>query len=241
MSLGVEADRMRCLSFGYVRFDSLDAARNAIGAMHMQVFEGRRLALNFARANFPAAVERQNEPKAPTRTIYIGNIPFEMTDRELNDMFKDLHNLIDVRVAVDRRTGQPRGFCHAEFVDVESAQAARERLSGLAPYGRKLRLDYSQSAPGRLQRYLAEKAGMGTLVAANEGVAPLAPEARVWRAPELEAQAQASEQATESQATTESATESAESATETTTESATESATEATTESQEPEKNTTAF
>ena len=139
-----------------MKFDTLDAARAAIGGMHMQVFEGRRLSLNFAQTNFST----MSDPKPvgqPTRTIYIGNIPFEMTDRELNDIFKDMYNLIDVRVAVDRRTGQPRGFCHAEFVDVESAQAAFEMLNKMAPYGRKLRLDYSNSAPGRLERYLAEK------------------------------------------------------------------------------------
>lgn len=147
-----------------MRFDSVDAARAAIGAMHMQVYEGRRLSCNFAQTNF-SAITDEKPVATPTRTLYIGNIPFEMTDRELNDVFKDMNNLIDVRVAVDRRTGQPRGFCHAEFVDVESAQAAYETLTGLAPYGRKLRLDYSNSAPGRLERYLAEKGG----AAAAEG------------------------------------------------------------------------
>jgi RNA recognition motif-containing protein len=191
-------------SFGYVRFDTVDAARNAIGAMHMQVYEGRRLALNFAQSNFPSASSTPSEGAAPTRTIYIGNIPFEMTDRELNDIFKEMYNLIDVRVAVDRRTGQPRGFCHAEFVDVDSAKAAFEKLTQLAPYGRKLRLDYSQSAPGRLQRYLAEKEGTSGspdgLAAAGKAAAisPLAPEQRVWKA-DQEGQAQEVSEATEAQ------------------------------------------
>jgi hypothetical protein len=188
------------VSFGYVKFDSVDAARNAIGAMHMQVYEGRRLALNFAQSNFPSTSTSPGETSVPTRTIYVGNIPFEMTDRELNDMFKDMYNLIDVRVAVDRRTGQPRGFCHAEFVDVDSAKAAFEKLSQMAPYGRKLRMDYSQSAPGRLQRYLAEKEGTAgssdglAAVGAAAAIPTLAPEQRVWRSPELEAQEQAQAQ-----------------------------------------------
>ncbi|KAL1954698.1 hypothetical protein VTO42DRAFT_802 [Malbranchea cinnamomea] len=147
--------------FGYVKFDSIESARAAIGGMHMQVFEGRRLAVNFAQTNFSSMSEQKAVAK-PTRTLYIGNIPFEMTDRELNDIFKDMYNLIDVRVAVDRRTGQPRGFCHAEFVDVESAQAAFEVLSKLTPYGRKLRLDYSNSSPDRLQRYLNQRGASAT-------------------------------------------------------------------------------
>lgn len=182
-------------SFGYVKFDSIDAARAAIGGMHMQVFEGRRLSLNFAQTNFST----MSDPKPvgePTRTIYIGNIPFEMTDRELNDIFKDMYNLIDVRVAVDRRTGQPRGFCHAEFVDIESAQAAFEVLSKMAPYGRKLRLDYSNSAPGRLERYLAEKAAAAGAGAAQSA----APQASQSQSEQINATQAESAQPTQAQA-----------------------------------------
>jgi RNA recognition motif-containing protein len=81
------------VSFGYVKFDSVDAARNAIGAMHMQVYEGRRLALNFAQSNFPSTSTSPGETSVPTRTIYVGNIPFEMTDRELNDMMSALPSI----------------------------------------------------------------------------------------------------------------------------------------------------
>ena len=72
-------------------------------------------------------------------------MPFEMTDRDINELFRDIVNVIDVRVSVDRRTGIFRGVVHAEFINVESARAAFEILSRKAPYGRKLRLDYSQS------------------------------------------------------------------------------------------------
>jgi RNA recognition motif-containing protein len=62
-------------------------------------------------------------------------------------MFKDLKNIVDVRVAIDRRTGAPRGFAHADFVDVASAQLAKEALHGKEYYGRTLRVDYSASTP----------------------------------------------------------------------------------------------
>ncbi len=68
-----------------------------------------------------------------------------MSDADLNKLFKDIKNVIDVRVAIDRRTGQPRGFAHAEFVDVESAMQGLEYLQGKEIYGRTLRVDYSTS------------------------------------------------------------------------------------------------
>jgi RNA recognition motif-containing protein len=79
----------------------------------------------------------------PSKTLFIGNMSFEMTDRDLNNLFKGIRNVIDVRVAIDRRTGQPRGFAHADFVDVKSAMEAMKHLEGKETYGRKLRLDYS--------------------------------------------------------------------------------------------------
>lgn len=54
--------------------------------------------------------------------------------------------MLDVRVAIDRRSGQPRGFAHADFIDVESATAAKEILEQKSVYGRQLRVDYSGRA-----------------------------------------------------------------------------------------------
>ena len=66
-----------------------------------------------------------------------------MTDRDLQSLFKGIRNVVDVRVAIDRRTGQPRGFAHIDFVDVPSATEAMKLLETKETYGRKLRLDYS--------------------------------------------------------------------------------------------------
>jgi len=110
--------------------------------MHMQIFEGRRIVVQFAQSNFSP----KKELNPPSKTLFIGNMSFDLTDRDLNDLFRNIHNVIDVRVAVDRRTGQPRGFAHADFIDIPSAQAAMAILSGKAPYGRKLRVDFSHSS-----------------------------------------------------------------------------------------------
>jgi nucleolin len=58
-------------------------------------------------------------------------------------LFRTIKNVLDVRVAIDRRSGQPRGFAHADFIDVESAVKAKEILEEKSVYGRQLRVDYS--------------------------------------------------------------------------------------------------
>jgi nucleolin len=126
-------------SFAYIEFETVEQAKAAIEGHDELMFEGRRLVVNFmARTSRP---ERSNNP--PSKTIFIGNLAYEMSDSDLNKLFRDIRNVLDVRVAIDRRTGQPRGFAHADFVDIPSAQTGKEILNGKEVYGRKLRVDFS--------------------------------------------------------------------------------------------------
>lgn len=84
-----------------------------------------------------------SQENPPSKTLFIGNLAFEMSDADLNKLFRDIRNVIDVRVAIDRRTGQPRGFAHADFIDAESAMKGKEQLFGKEVYGRVLRVDFS--------------------------------------------------------------------------------------------------
>lgn len=116
--------------------------------MNQQLFEGRRLSVQFAATDDDGPrPDRQQVPQGarnpPSKTLFIGNMSWEMTDRDLNELFRGITNVIDVRVAIDRRTGQPRGFAHADFVDIKSAMEAEKVLQGKETYGRKLRIDYS--------------------------------------------------------------------------------------------------
>lgn len=116
-----------------------------------QPFEGRMMTVQYARTRDPA---EQSEPLQPLRpknppspTLFIGNMAYDMSDKDLNNLFSKVKNVTDVRVAIDRRTGQPRGFAHADFVDTESAVAAMKYLQQIEVCGRYLRLDYSVSRP----------------------------------------------------------------------------------------------
>ncbi|KAF2754235.1 RNA-binding domain-containing protein, partial [Pseudovirgaria hyperparasitica] len=131
--------------FGFIRFERPEDADAACSSLNQQVFEGRRMVVSKqtvkpSRRTIPD-ITTMGEP---TRTLFIGNMSFEMSDKDLNDLFRDVRNVLDVRVAVDRRTGQPRGFAHADFTDAESAKQAAELLAGKSVYGRQLRVDFSR-------------------------------------------------------------------------------------------------
>ena len=72
--------------------------------------------------------------------------PDPPTDAFLIDLFRDVRDVLDVRVAIDRRTSQPRGFAHADFTDTTAATRAKALLEGRVIYGRQLRVDFSAHA-----------------------------------------------------------------------------------------------
>jgi nucleolin len=110
--------------------------------------------------NYQSATKREARENPPSKTLFIGNLAFEMSDADLNKLFRNIRNVIDVRVAIDRRTGQPRGFAHADFVDIDSAVEGKKKLEEQEPiYGRKLRVDYSAGANAYASRNGAGRDG----------------------------------------------------------------------------------
>ncbi|KAJ5936235.1 hypothetical protein N7454_005533 [Penicillium verhagenii] len=125
--------------FGYVQFETLEESHKAINTDELSLLGGRLLVRHYARGN-PPVKESENPP---TNTLFVGGIPYELTDRDLQDLFEDVHEVLDIRIPVDRRSGVPRGFAHVEFVDIQTAMWGKEVLARKAPYGRKLKVDFT--------------------------------------------------------------------------------------------------
>ena len=89
------------------------------------------------RGDFKARVEESSLAKK----LYVGNIPFTMTESELRELFQKHGTLESVNVITDRETGRSRGFAFVEFAEESSAQAAQEALDGTEMAGRSLRVN----------------------------------------------------------------------------------------------------
>ncbi|KGO78290.1 Transcription factor, fungi [Penicillium italicum] len=125
--------------FGYVTYSTVEEATEAITQQHGGIFEGREVVVQFSNSTYRTALDGK-----PSKTLYIGNVPYELTDQDLQDLFDDVSGVTDVRIPVDRRTGLPRGFGHVDFADQTSASHAREVLARKAPYGRKLIVTFAK-------------------------------------------------------------------------------------------------
>ena len=71
-------------------------------------------------------------------TIFVGNVPWSITEDELHQLFERYGSVASVRLATDRETGRSRGFGFVEMPDATQAQAAIDGLNGTSLGGRPL-------------------------------------------------------------------------------------------------------
>jgi RNA recognition motif-containing protein len=70
--------------------------------------------------------------------IYVGNLPFEIDDTELENTFTPFGEVSSARVIQDRFSGRSRGFGFVEMADDSQAEAAIQALNGKEFSGRPL-------------------------------------------------------------------------------------------------------
>ena len=70
--------------------------------------------------------------------IYVGNLSFDTTERELETAFAAFGAVTTARLATDRDTGRARGFGFVEMSNANEAQAAISSLNGKELQGRTL-------------------------------------------------------------------------------------------------------
>jgi RNA recognition motif-containing protein len=90
-------------------------------------------------SNAPAGRRPLNRSGVVAR-LYVGNLPFAISEEELRELFEQHGAVQAIRLVDDPHTGRPRGF---GFVDMDAAEAqlAMEVLHGKYFAGRILRVE----------------------------------------------------------------------------------------------------
>lgn len=74
--------------FAYIEFATQEEANEALEALDQKVFQGRRLAVQYHKRRAPGGKERANREfsgsNAPSKTLFIGNMSYQMSDKDLN-------------------------------------------------------------------------------------------------------------------------------------------------------------
>jgi RNA recognition motif-containing protein len=71
--------------------------------------------------------------------LYVGNVPYQATESDLQDLFAQTGATVDnVSIVRDRYSGEPRGFAFVEIADADEAQRAIRAVNGRDFLGRTL-------------------------------------------------------------------------------------------------------
>ena len=70
--------------------------------------------------------------------LFVGNLSFNATENQLQDMFAAHGNVIEVDLIMDKFSGRPRGFAFVSMETKEGADAAVQALNGKDLDGRAL-------------------------------------------------------------------------------------------------------
>jgi cold-inducible RNA-binding protein len=84
--------------------------------------------------------------------LYVGNLPFNTTENELQELFSQAGAVQEVMLMQDKFTGKSRGFAFVTMSSEEEAQNAISKLNGQSIEGRPLTVNEArpreQRAPG---------------------------------------------------------------------------------------------
>lgn len=81
--------------------------------------------------------------------IYISNLSFDVTDKDLNDIFSDYGTVASAKVIMDRETGRSRGFGFVEMPSDEEAKKAIEALDQAEYVGKTIRVNEARPKTDR--------------------------------------------------------------------------------------------
>ncbi|KAJ9140235.1 hypothetical protein P3X46_030907 [Hevea brasiliensis] len=141
-----ETDSSR--GFGFVTMSVVEEAEKAVEMFHRYDLNGRLLTVN-------KAAPRGSRPERPPRVyepafrIYVGNLPWDLDNARLEQVFSEHGKVVDARVVYDRETGRSRGFGFVTMSTEIELNDAIAALDGQTLDGRAIRVNVAEERPRR--------------------------------------------------------------------------------------------
>ncbi|KAJ8957997.1 hypothetical protein NQ318_001999 [Aromia moschata] len=107
--------------FGFVKYSTPEDAAKAIDILNGFNFRNKRLKVSYSR---PPGTDMKDS------NLYITNLPKDVTEQDVENLFKDYGEIVQRTVLKDKITGLPRGVAFVRFSKGEEAQAAIANLDG---------------------------------------------------------------------------------------------------------------
>ena len=84
-----------------------------------------------------------------SKKLYVGNLAFQTTSQDLQELFAQAGTVESASVIEDRATGQSKGFAFVEMSTEEEAAAAIDQFNGKEFAGRMLKVNEARPRENR--------------------------------------------------------------------------------------------
>lgn len=81
--------------------------------------------------------------------IYIGNLPYSITEDELRDLFATHGEVTSANIIIDRDSGRSKGFGFIEMPEKNSGESAINAINETDVQGRNVRVNEARPRPER--------------------------------------------------------------------------------------------
>jgi len=133
-------------ALGAVRYNNmLDVARERTDQPAFAIEQ-------FACLVFDSAISINTQNRGITMNIYVGNLPYSVTEDDLKEAFSEFGEVSSVTVISDKFSGQSKGFGFVEMPNNSEADAAIKALNESDFKGRNIKVNQAKPKGDRPQR-----------------------------------------------------------------------------------------
>lgn len=102
-------DTGRCLGYAHVEFTSKKDFENGL-KKNKESLGGRYIDIAPSKGKNTKQVINKKDPPADCRTIFVGNLPYDVTEDQVGDRFRKFGEIEQVRFATNYKTKQFKGI-----------------------------------------------------------------------------------------------------------------------------------
>ncbi|XVF08803.1 hypothetical protein REPUB_Repub07fG0034900 [Reevesia pubescens] len=141
-------DTEQSRGFGFVSMSSIEEAEKACELFNRYDLNGRLLTVNKASPR-GSRFDRPPRVYEPALRIYVGNLPWDVDNTRLEQVFSEHGKVVEARVVYDRETGRSRGFGFVTMSSETELNDAIAALDGQSLDGRAIRVNVAEERPRR--------------------------------------------------------------------------------------------
>lgn len=149
LSCKIAMDENGSKGYGFVHFETEEAARNSIEKVNGMLLNGKKVFVGrfmTRRERFEVIGDRAKK----FTNVYVKNFGDALDDTKLRDLFEKCGTVSSCKVMVDDHTGKSRGFGFVSFDDHEAAEKAVQEINNMELDGHTLYVGRAQKKAERL-------------------------------------------------------------------------------------------